>query len=57
MHFWAVVTRAQLTKLAYVRNQGSSIIMSALTSGMSRNTTRKYLRQDDALNQEEVPHT
>ena len=54
---WVVVTRAQLTKLVYERNQGRSIIMSAQKSGMSRNTARNHLRQDDVLKQEKVPHT
>ncbi|YCM42762.1 IS21 family transposase [Verrucomicrobiaceae bacterium 227] len=52
-----MVTRAQLTKLVYERNQGRSIIMSAQKSGMSRNTARNHLRQDDVLKQEKVPHT
>gem|GEM_PF-2487852 len=54
---WVVVTRAQLTKLVYERNQGRSIIMSAQKSGMSRNTARKHLRQNDVLNQEKSPNT
>ena len=31
--------------------------MSAMKSGMSRNTGRKYLRQDDVLEQRREPHT
>ena len=31
--------------------------MSATKAGMSRNTARKHLRQDDVLYQEKVPHT
>jgi transposase len=52
-----VVTRTQLTKLANERNQGRTIRMSAMKSGMSRNTARKYLRQNDVTEQRRVPHT
>lgn len=31
--------------------------MSAMKSGMSRNTARKYLRQDDVMEQQQAPHT
>lgn len=31
--------------------------MSAMKSGMSRNTARKYLRQNDVTQQQRVPHT
>ena len=31
--------------------------MSAMKAGMSRNTARKYLRQTDAMEQRQVPHT
>ena len=31
--------------------------MSAMKSGMSRNTARKYLRQNDVTEQRRVPHT
>lgn len=31
--------------------------MSAMKSGMSRNTARKYLRQNDVTEQQRVPHT
>ena len=31
--------------------------MSAMKSGMSRNTARKYLRQNDPTGQRRVPHT
>lgn len=31
--------------------------MSAMKSGMSRNTARKYLRQNDVTEQRQVPHT
>jgi len=49
-----VVTRTQLTKLANERNQGRTIRMSAMKSGMSRNTARKYLRQNDPTEQRRV---
>ena len=42
-----VVTRTQLTKLVIERNQGTNISMSAMKAGMSRNTARKYLRQNE----------
>ena len=31
--------------------------MSAMKSGMSRHTARKYLRQEDVMEQRPVPHT
>ena len=31
--------------------------MSAMKAGMSRNTARKYLRQNDVMEQRPVPHT
>ena len=52
-----VVTRTQLTKLVIERNQGKTISMSAMKAGMSRNTARKYLRQDDVMEQRREPHT
>jgi len=52
-----VVKRTQLTKLVHERNQGANISMSAMKAGMSRNTGRKYLRQDNVLEQRQVPHT
>jgi hypothetical protein len=52
-----VVTRAQLKKLVHERNQGKTITMSAQKAGMSRQSARKYLQQDDPLKQEKVPHT
>jgi len=54
---WVVVNRTQLTKLVYERNQGANISMSAIKAGMSRTTARNYLRQDDVLEQRQVPHT
>jgi hypothetical protein len=54
---WVVVTRTQLTKLANERNQGRTIRMSAMKSGMSRNTARKHLRQNDPTEQRRAPHT
>ena len=57
MPLWVVVTRTQLSKLAIERNQGRTIRMSAMKSGMSRNTGRKYLRQNDVTEQRRVPHT
>ena len=52
-----VVRRTQLTKLVNERNQGRTISMSAMKAGMSRKTARKYLRQDDVMEQRQVPHT
>jgi transposase len=52
-----VVTRAQLKKLVHERNQGNTITMSAQKAGMSRQTARKHLQQDDPLKQEKAPHT
>jgi transposase len=54
---WVVVTRTQLTRLVSERNQGKTISMSAMKSGMSRKTAGKYLRQDNAMEQRQVPHT
>jgi transposase len=54
---WVVVKRTQLTKLVSERNQGANISMSAIKAGMSRNTARNYLRQDDVLEQRQTPHT
>ena len=56
MLLWVVVKRTQLTKLVYERNQGATISMSAIKAGMSRNTARNYLRQDDVMEQRQVPH-
>jgi transposase len=52
-----VVTRTQLTKLVSERNKGKTIIMSATKAGMSPKTARKYLRQDDVMDQRPAPHT
>lgn len=52
-----VVTRSQLTKLVYERNQGRTISMSAMKAGMSRKTGSKYLGQDDVMDQQQEPHT
>lgn len=52
-----VVKITQLTKLVIERNQGRTIIMSAMKAGMSRNTARKYLRQKDVMEQRQAPHT
>lgn len=57
MLLWVVVKRTQLTKLVYERNQGVNISMSAIKAGMSRTTARKYLRQDNVMEQRQVPHT
>lgn len=57
MLLWVVVTRTQLTKLVSERNQGKTISMSAMKSGMSRKTAGKYLRQDNAMEQLQVAHT
>jgi hypothetical protein len=54
---WLVVNRTQFTKLVYERNQGANISMSAIKAGMSRTTARNYLRQDDMLEQRQLPHT
>jgi transposase len=54
---WVVVKRTQLTKLVIERNQGANISMSAIKAGMSRTTARNYLRQDDVMEQRQVPHT
>jgi len=54
---WVVVRRTQLNKLVYERNQGASIAMSAMKAGMSRNTARKYLRQNDVMEPKRSPHT
>ena len=56
MLLWVVVKRTQLTKLVYERNQGANISMSAIKAGMSRTTARKYLRQDNVMEQRQVPH-
>jgi transposase len=50
-----VVNRTQLRKLVIERNQGGTISMSAMKSGMSRNTARKYLRQEDVMEQRREP--
>ena len=52
-----VVKRTQLTNLVSERNQGATISMSAIKAGMSRTTARNYLRQDDVMEQRQVPHT
>jgi hypothetical protein len=52
-----VVKRTQLTRLVFERNQGRTISMSAMKAGMSRNTARKYLRQNEVIEQRQVPHT
>lgn len=57
MLLWVVVKRTQLTKLVSERNQGANISMSAIKAGMSRTTARNYLRQDDVMEQRQVPHT
>jgi hypothetical protein len=49
-----VVTKAQLTKLVYERNQGRTISMSAMKSGMTRKTAGKYLRQDNVMEQRQA---
>ena len=57
MLLWVVVKRTQLTKLVRERNQGANISMSAIKAGMSRNTARNYLRQEDVMEQRQAPHT
>ena len=57
MLLWVVVKKQQLTKLVFERNQGRTISMSAIKAGMSRNTARKYLRQNDVMEQQQAPHT
>ncbi len=57
MLLWVVVTRTQLTKLVNERNQGKTISMCAMKSGMSRKTAGKYLSQDKVMEQRRVPHT
>jgi transposase len=44
--FRVVVTRTQLTRLVIERNQGKTISMCAMKSGMSRKTAGKYLSQE-----------
>ena len=51
-----VVKTTQLNKLVYEHNQGATISMSAMKSGVSRNTARKHLRQGDVMEQRQVPH-
>jgi len=55
--FRVVVKRTQLIKLARERSLGRTITMSAIKAGMSRNTARKDLRQNDVSEQRRVPHT
>ena len=57
MPFRVVVKRTQLIKLARERSLGRTITMSAIKAGMSRNTVRKDLRQNDVSEQRRVPHT
>jgi transposase len=52
-----VVTKNQLNKLINERNQGKTISMCAMKSGMSRKTAGKYLKQDNVMKQRRVPHT
>ena len=52
-----VVTRTQLTKLVSERNQGKTISMCAMKAGISRKTAGKHLRQDNVMEQRQVPHT
>ena len=52
-----VVKKTQLTKLVFERNQGATINMSAMKAGLSRNTARKHLRQDNPMEQRPLPHT
>jgi hypothetical protein len=51
-----VVKKTHLTKLVFERNQGRPISMSAIKAGMSRNTARKYLRQDEVMEQRQAPY-
>ena len=54
--FRVVVTRTQLIKLVYERNQGRTISMCAMKAGMSRKTAGKYLSQENVLDVRRVPH-
>ena len=56
MLLWVVVKRTQLTTLVYERNQAANISMSVIKAGMSRTTARKYLRQDNVMEQRQAPH-
>jgi hypothetical protein len=38
-------------------SQRRTISISAMKAGMSRNTARKYLRQNEVMEQRQVPHT
>ncbi len=51
-----MIKQTQLNKLVIEHNEGKSISMSAMKSGISRNTARKYLRQKDVMEQEKKPH-
>jgi hypothetical protein len=53
---WVVVTKFQLNRLVIERNQGRTIGMCAMKSGMSRKTAGKYLKQKNPLEQRQVPH-
>lgn len=57
MLLWVVVKRTQLSKLVRERNQGKTIKMCALKSGMSRKTATKYLKQENPMEQRRVSHT
>ena len=54
--FRVVVTRTQLIRLVYERNQGRTISMCAMKAGMSRKTAGKYLSQENVLDVRRVPH-
>jgi hypothetical protein len=51
-----VLKQTQVTELVFERNEGTTISMSAMKAGMSRNTGRKYLRQDNVTEQRPQPH-
>jgi transposase len=53
--FRIVVTRTQLTRLVIERNQGKTISMCAMKSGMSRKTAGKYLSGRNGPEPRRVP--
>jgi len=55
--FRVVVTRTQLAKLVNERNQGRTIDMCAMKSGMSRKTAGRYLNGENGVEQRRGPHT
>lgn len=55
--FRVVVSRTQLTRLVNERNQGKTIGMCAMKSGMSRKTAGKYLSGGNGVEPRRVSHT